>query len=467
MIETKALVIGSGPSGCVTTLELLKKNIPTILIERGIKSKSNEYSVDEMEKKYKHGGVNLAFGKNKIAFVEGQTLGGGSEINSGLYHRLPQEIYKEWKEYDLSKFSDSEMEEHFLDIEKKLNIQKAPEKFITKASKKLEEGATKMGWVCNEVPRWIVYSEEKYIKQSMSETYIKNIENMNGKIFTNTEVKYFKKNNNFIVHCNDLENNQKVLIKTKYLFICSGAIETPSLLRKSGYKHNIGNSLYVHPTAKIVARFDQKINSKNAGVGVHQVKEFAPKFSFGCSISSKEYLSINLINNMDFIDNIETEWEKMYTYYSMIKPEGKGIIRNILFSKHPFISYSLTKNDSELIRKSLIELSKLLFAADAKELYIVGSKNFTLKEKNFVQKINEIKISDLDLMTIHLFSSCPIGENKKLCAANSFGKVYGESNLYINDSSMLPTAPSVNPQGTIMAMARRNVLNFIKYEYEK
>ena len=93
--------------------------------------------------------------------------------------------------------------------------------------------------------------------------------------------------------------------------------------------------------------------------------------------------------------------------------------------------------------------------------------NFTLKEKNFVQKINEIKISDLDLMTIHLFSSCPIGENKKLCAANSFGKVYGESNLYINDSSMLPTAPSVNPQGTIMAIARRNVLNFIKYEYKK
>ena len=467
MIEIEALVIGSGPSGCVTALELLKKNIPTILVERGSKSKSNEYSVDEMEKKYKHGGINLAFGRNKIAFVEGQALGGGSEVNSGLYHRLPKEIYKEWREYALSEFSDNEMEKHFLDIEKKLNIQKAPEKFITEASKKLKEGSTKMGWECNEVPRWIIYNKEKYIKQSMSETYIKNIQDMNGKIFTNTEVKYFKKNNNFIVYCNNMKTKQKILIKARYLFICSGAIETPSLLRKSGYKKNIGNSLYVHPTAKIVARFDQKINSKDAGVGVHQVKEFSPQFSFGCSISTKEYLSINLINNMDVINKIESEWEKMYTYYSMIKPEGKGLIRNILFSRHPFISYSLTKNDSKLIKKSLVQLAKLLFTANAKELYIVGSKNFTLKKKNFIEEINKIKISDLDLMTIHLFSSCPIGENKKLCAANSFGKIYGESNLYINDSSMLPTAPSVNPQGTIMAIARRNILHFIKNEYKK
>ena len=64
-------------------------------------------------------------------------------------------------------------------------------------------------------------------------------------------------------------------------------------------------------------------------------------------------------------------------------------------------------------------------------------------------------------MTIHLFSSCPIGERRDHCVANSFGKVFGYDGLYISDGSILPTAPGVNPQGTIMALAHRNIEKII------
>jgi len=65
------------------------------------------------------------------------------------------------------------------------------------------------------------------------------------------------------------------------------------------------------------------------------------------------------------------------------------------------------------------------------------------------------------LMTIHLFSSCPMGEEKAKCATDSFGRVHGLKNLFINDASLLCTAPGVNPQGSIMAIARRNTLKFL------
>ena len=65
------------------------------------------------------------------------------------------------------------------------------------------------------------------------------------------------------------------------------------------------------------------------------------------------------------------------------------------------------------------------------------------------------------LMTIHLFSSCPMGEDKAKCATDSFGRVNGVKNLYVNDASLLCTAPGVNPQGSIMAIARRNTLKFL------
>jgi choline dehydrogenase-like flavoprotein len=54
-----------------------------------------------------------------------------------------------------------------------------------------------------------------------------------------------------------------------------------------------------------------------------------------------------------------------------------------------------------------------------------------------------------------------MGENKNNSITNSFGKVHDFEGLYINDSSLLPTAPTVNPQGTLMMIARRNINHYL------
>jgi choline dehydrogenase-like flavoprotein len=54
-----------------------------------------------------------------------------------------------------------------------------------------------------------------------------------------------------------------------------------------------------------------------------------------------------------------------------------------------------------------------------------------------------------------------MGEDKTRCAVDSFGRVHGFKELHVNDASLLCTAPGVNPQGSIMALARRNALKFL------
>ena len=66
-----------------------------------------------------------------------------------------------------------------------------------------------------------------------------------------------------------------------------------------------------------------------------------------------------------------------------------------------------------------------------------------------------------DLMSIHLFSSIRIGENLKYSACDSYGKMHDFKNLYIADASLIPEAPGVNPQATVMALALRNSEHFI------
>jgi choline dehydrogenase-like flavoprotein len=68
------------------------------------------------------------------------------------------------------------------------------------------------------------------------------------------------------------------------------------------------------------------------------------------------------------------------------------------------------------------------------------------------------------VMTVHLCSTVPMGEDTDRCAANSFGRVHSTANVWVNDASMLPSAPGVNPQGTVMALAIRNARRFAATE---
>jgi choline dehydrogenase-like flavoprotein len=47
-------------------------------------------------------------------------------------------------------------------------------------------------------------------------------------------------------------------------------------------------------------------------------------------------------------------------------------------------------------------------------------------------------------------------------AADSYGLVRGTGNVHVNDASLLPDAPGVNPQGSVMAVAVRNARHFVE-----
>ncbi len=111
----------------------------------------------------------------------------------------------------------------------------------------------------------------------------------------------------------------------------------------------------------------------------------------------------------------------------------------------------------------LSRLGQVMFAAGATHVYpsIAGHPGWTQ-----VGQCDEFSAGGLprdrtNLMSIHLFSSCPPGERVERSATDSFGRVWGVENLILADGSQVPEAPGVNPQLTIMAMALRNAEAFL------
>ena len=116
-LRAEIVVVGSGPGGAITACLLAEAGRDVLLVEEGNfypQNSCEQFSKGEMLQKYRNGGQTVAFGKNKIGYVEGRCVGGGSEINSALYHRTPPEILERWrKEFQVEALSEKEMQPHF------------------------------------------------------------------------------------------------------------------------------------------------------------------------------------------------------------------------------------------------------------------------------------------------------------------------------------------------------------------
>lgn len=465
-LRAEIVVIGSGPGGAITACLLAEAGRDVLLVEEGpflpLESCA-PFSLDEMLQKYRNGGQTVALGRNKIAYVEGRCVGGGSEINSGLYHRTPPEMLDRWrKEFQVEGLSERDLTPHFESCERDVFVSLLPHA-APPASLKLHDGATKLGWKSLEVPRWFRHAAGTAGKrQSMSETFIPRFLRAGGKLLPGTRANRLRQDGSRW----QIETSSKIsgptLLVADHLFLCAGAVHTPALLRRSGITPNVGNSLQVHPTVKIVARFPDAVNSSDMGVPVHQVKEFAPRLSFGCSISTPAYVALGLIDHPDAARETARTWQQCATYYAMITSEGRGTVRTLPGFRDPLVRYALSETDRRQLADGLRKLSRMLFASGATSLHPSLTRGPVLRCDGCLSKIPDVLPDGLaNLMTIHLFSSCPMGEDRTRCATDSFGRVHGFKNLFVNDASLLCTAPGVNPQGSIMAIARRNALKFL------
>lgn len=459
------IVIGSGPGGAITAALLAEAGRDVLLLESGQHislDDTREFSTDEMERKYRNGGITAAFGRTKIAYVEGHCVGGGSEINAGLYHRTPDERLDHWRrDYDLKDAAPADLLPYFETSERELNVSALPGESPL-ASLKLHEGALAKGWKSMEVPRWYRYEANgEEHKQSMTRTLIPRAQNAGCTLRTGIRVRKLRRDGaRWQVRCRD-ERNATREFSADTVFVCAGAIQTAALLQTSGIGANIGRSLRMHPTVKVIGRFPETINSRDMGVTVHQVKEFAPRLSFGVSISRPPYISLSMLDRPEERRTVDEDWPRMAIYYAMITG-GNGRVRALPGYRDPLVSYSLDQTDMQNLADGARKLSEALLAAGADTLFPTVAGLAPIRSTADLARIPEaLPEGRANLMSVHLFSSCPMGENKTKCAADSFGKVHGADNLYINDASLLCTAPGVNPQGSIMAFARRNVRHFL------
>jgi len=249
--------------------------------------------------------------------------------------------------------------------------------------------------------------------------------------------------------------DERLTIRADEVVVCGGAIQTPALLQRSGFRGPIGKHLKMHPTIKIAARFPHPVD--HGDVPMHRITEFAPNLTIGGSASRRGHVALAVADcDADAAARLE-DWEHVSVYYAAIRSEAGGRVIALPGLRDPLVTYRLTDGDLSRLSRGLVHLGEALLAAGATELYpsVVGAP-VARDVSGLLPWWNAVDRRASNLMTVHLTSSIRMGNDPRAAGADSYGKIHGATNLRVNDASLLPDAPGVNPQATIMTIAARN-----------
>jgi choline dehydrogenase-like flavoprotein len=472
--DCDVLIIGSGAGGATTAAILAEAGHDVLVVEEGswiAQGSVAPFSLDQMDQQYRSGGVTVALGLPSIAYTEGRCAGGGTEVNSGLYRRPPGDTLRRWRdEYAITDFDDDSIGAICDEVETALSVQTVPGA-QTPASEILRRGADALGWQQDEIPRWMTYpggtGAADGRRQSMTETYLPRAVAAGARILTEHRLDHLVMHGSRALRAEltatgggEPGRERPVTISFRDVIVCGGAIQTPAMLQRSGLRHRIGRTLAVHPTVKLAARFDGDVNTPD-DVAVIQVKEFAPEMSFGGSASHPGLVALALTDNWRDFGRAVTAWPELVIYYAAITSQGRGWVQAIPGVRDPVVTYRLTRRDRDLLGHGLARLALVMLEAGALEVYpSFRDAPLVRSRRDLAALTSTFAATKASVMTVHLCSTAPMGEDRRRCATDSFGKVHDVDNVYVNDAALLPDAPGVNPQASVMAVAIRNARRF-------
>jgi len=466
-----AVVVGSGPGGSVTARALARAGQRVLVVEEGSwvePGSQAPYSLAQMRAQYRGEGLTVALGAPSVAYTEGRTAGGGSEINSGLYHRPPPDLLAHWRSrWQVDDLEDEQLAPLSEEIEKELSVAPWPGETLPPPSATLQRGAERLAWRGFDVPRWARYDADAgqvhVERQTMTRTYLRDAVKAGAELRTDTRVLRLEHRRGRVESVILEHGGTTERVAATHVFVCGGAIQSPALLQRSGLHRNIGRNLSVHPTVKVVAEFDEPLNQPE-DLATYQVKEFGSWLSFGGSASRQSLIALALSESWHDFGEAVDRWQRQVVYYAATRSNGRGLVRAVPRLRDPLVAYRLTGQDMAWLRTALARLMHLMLAAGAERVYpSYRGAPLVTGPADTAHAAARMGRRNASLMTVHLCGTVPMSGTPDLGGADSFGRVWGMSNLHVNDASLLPDAPGVNPQGTVMAVAQRNVDHHLQH----
>lgn len=476
--QADVVVVGSGAGGATAAARLREAGFDVLILEEGALHRTQSFNTDPIssaQKLYRDAGTSPIMGNPQILFAEGRCVGGSTVLNGGMCWRTPEHVLEHWsRELGIEAASPREMEAYFEEAEKILNVEFQNEDTLGRNDRLFVDGASRLGWEIRDNPRNMdrcvglnncAYGCPTGAKQSMLVTEIPRALAMGARLVTHARVWRVDSRRQDVVGVRGRFVDEagrrygRFEVTAKLVVLAAGARHTPAILKRSGFGDpNIGRGLHTHPNAKVVGIFDERIDPWMGTHQAHQIHQFAEDgIVMGYAAVPPGLLATGIPGLGDEHGERMLDFNRMLTAACLVEDSGEGRVRMGLDGE-PWMQFKIADADLDKIHLGVGMLARLMFAAGAKEVLLPFGDLPTLSDPGELGRIERHSRAsrDIELMTVHIMSSCRMSSSPDAGATDSFARVRGVRGLVVADASCIPSSIGVNPMETIVALALRN-----------
>jgi len=465
------VVVGSGAGGSVVAWRLAMEGFKVAVFEAGPEPKNiaGEHPSRRAIKYYWDNGLTFTRGNPVISLPFGRVLGGTVTVNSGTMFRIPSEALNRWRDVADININVSKLDRAYEIVEEKLRVRTIPEELIGNNGEVMRRGAESLGLKHYPVRRplgtCIASGECAFVcpnrgKMDMRLSFLREGFDHGLEIYCNTMVErvLIKGDKARGVEVN-IGGSRKI-VEADVVVVSAGALNTPTILRKSGVRNrNLGKHLHIHPAAGVTGFMDKEVYGWRGTMQSYCVEDLLREYhtlllatfpppGIGYSAGS---IPLAEINRYPYMASIGVQTSDDY--------EGEvSRMRLIGVAK-----YNIDEHDLKKVIEGILLATEILFAAGAEKVYLPLKKNMEVSRvgeaRNVLIGLDE---KYFKLSAYHPMSTARMSGNEELGVVDESGRVYGYDNLYIADASILPSTTYVNPQLTINALSLLVAENIIR-----
>ncbi len=484
--EADFVIIGSGASGATAAVEFSENHFETIVVEEGEWYRREDFTENvygAMATLFRDFGNQMSRGRSVIPVLEGCCVGGSTVMNGAIVHRLPEEVHASWLARDpglVETLSYNALEKHSSDIESELQIGRNLEGLLP--SLPVSHVLQRLGWKhqamlrnapgCQSTGRCLQGCPTGG-KWSMEVTFIPRAVEAGARVYSGhrAESILWEGRRAVGVRCRLKSGGTKQIRARRGVVLAGGVMQTPRLLWRSGLGRGasaVGKHFQTHLGISIVAEMTQKAVSLEGPPQGIEITEFSgEKIKLATQLVPPELLFSRTALTGESLREALKRTQYYSSWTGSIQSESEGELRRH-WTGNVSLVFTPTAKDMERVKLSLWNLSQLLFEMGARKIYpgIHGPEGFptVLESVSQARKLLDLPLDPRSfLLSVgHLFGTSKIGSDPNQSVVDPDFQVHGVSGLFVVDAGVFPSNLGVNPQHSVMAIARAGAQAMIR-----
>ncbi|TPX45879.1 hypothetical protein SeMB42_g02485 [Synchytrium endobioticum] len=457
--ECDVVVVGSGAGGSVVAAEVSKSGFRVIVVEKG-------RGVD-MEAETMFEGDNMLHSKDlNTTVLAGSTWGGSAMVGWNACSEPPAETLNAWSSaFGLPKMRSDDFRRSIQYVQERVKASVGPAS-ATSASAMLRDGAACLDYAGNAVavadqghdPGCFLKDAAEHGAMFMEGVRaIRVVRSLTGSQGTATGVEGVL-----------TTTGRRILIRAFIVVVAAGALGTPGLLAASGLRNgHIGKNLALFPSALVLGTATDRVVERVDAVTYECTEATNTRIVAGAitpEVLARMSPWVSSFHHKLLMARYHHVLPLMVTSTSRDVAQGNGIDTGLSSRGLCRISADVSESESRNLLKGVLVASALAVGAGASRVWSMqaGVEEYKVSRQdkailtreafwNWQGQVQEAGLGRI--LSVAQSGTCRMAGSEELGAVNAEGETFETANLFVADSSLLPTPPGVGPLLTTWALA--------------